>query len=145
MNHIERDSLTHLIILEDSIGSIWRVSNCAHSSNCVEMNSLYSHKTLTLSPIFRQNYPYAHVNAQRWHAPRLLQMCLLTSLIKYFGSTMTIAPSREVQSWKKGSLWRALDIFARYLEPILDKISVGWFVLYPQELNPARYDPYGLC
>ena len=32
--------------LEDSIGSIWRVSNCAHSSNCDEMNSLSSHKSL---------------------------------------------------------------------------------------------------
>ena len=72
-------------------------------------------------------------------------MCPLTSLVKYFGSTMTIAPSREVQSWKKGSFWWALDTFARYLEPILEKISVGWFVLFPQELNPARYEPYRPC
>ena len=65
-------------------------------------------------------------------------MCPLTSLVKYFGSTMTIAPSREVQSWKKGTFWQALDTFARYLEPILEKILVGWFVLDSQKLNPGR-------
>ena len=53
---------------------------------------------LTPSPIFRQNYQYAHVNTQSWHTPGVLQMCPLKSLVKYFGSTMTIAPSREVQS-----------------------------------------------
>ena len=55
---------------------------------------------INLQSNFSQNFPYAHVSIQ---APGVLQMCPLTSLVKYFESTMTIATSMEVQSWKKGS------------------------------------------
>ena len=53
---------------------------------------------INLQSNFSQNFPYAHVSIQ---APGVLQMCPLTSLVKYFESTMTIATSMEVQSWKR--------------------------------------------
>ena len=88
---------------------------------------------INLQSNFSQNFPYAHVSIQ---APGVLQMCPLTSLVKYFESTMTIATSMEVQSWEKGSFWRALDNFDRYLEPILETILVGCIILDSQKLNP---------
>ena len=50
---------------------------------------------INLQSNFSQNFPYAHVSIQ---APGVLQMCPLTSLVKYFGLAMTTAPSRGVQS-----------------------------------------------
>ena len=100
---------------------------------------------LTPNPNFRHQFFNVKVSTHRWHILGVLQMCPLTSLVKYFRSTMTMAPSRGVQSWKKGPFSGPLDIFPGYWEPKLDKISVGWFVLYPQELNPARYEVHGLC
>ena len=93
---------------------------------------------LSPSPNFRHQFFNVKVSTHRWHILGVLQMCPLTSLVKYFESTMSLAPSRELQSWKKVSFWRALDIFARYLELILEKILVGWFVLDSQKLNPGR-------
>ena len=101
-------------------------------------------KLLTPSLNFRHQFFSVKVSTQRWHTPRVLQMCPLTSLVKYFGSDTTMASSRGLQSWKKGSFLCPLDNLAGYLEPRLDQILVGWFVLYPQELNPARYELNGL-
>ena len=118
------------------------------TSKATKWNDIYLRKLLqelTYSPIFRQNHPYAHVSTQRWHTPRGLQIGPLTSHVKYFSSTMTMAPSIAVQSWKMGYFQVPLDTFPGYWESRLDKISVGWFVLYPQELNPAHYEVHGLC
>ena len=57
---------------------------------------------LTPSPNFRHQFFNVKVSTQSWYAPGELQMCPLTSLVQSFGSTMTLAPARTIQSWKKG-------------------------------------------
>ena len=57
---------------------------------------------LTLSPNFRHKFFNVKVSTQSWYAPGELQMCPLIFLVQSFGSTMTLAPARAIQSWKKG-------------------------------------------
>ena len=65
-------------------------------SHCPFLND--DSKKLTPSPNFRHQFFNVKVSTHRWHILGVLQMCPLTSLVKYFRSTMTMAPSRGVQS-----------------------------------------------
>ena len=57
---------------------------------------------LTLRPNIRHQFFNVKVSTQSWYAPGELQMCPLIFLVQSFGSTMTLAPARAIQIWKKG-------------------------------------------
>ena len=95
-------------------------------------------KRLTPSLNFRHQFFNVKVSTQRWHTPGGLQIYRLTSLVMYFWSIITMAPSIGDESWKKGYFQLALENFARYLETRSDQISVGNCAPDSQELNPGR-------
>ena len=77
-----------------------------------------------------------------YYMPKIIQYCSLIVTNNYFHSTQPIVDSRGLQSWKIGSLWQAVQTFARYLDEQTGQIPVGTSLPDHHELNPGWISSY---